>query len=131
MVKKRRIKTILIIEDEAEVRHFASRVLELDGYRVIGVGTAEEGLRLVKEGGISLVLLDLRLPGRNGWSVLEMFRDDSKLSKIPVVVFTASAGISQHDRALAVGAADYLIKPLSATELREAVGRVLNRRGKR
>ena len=130
MVKRRRTKTILIIEDDAEVRHFASRVLELDGYRVLGVETAEEGLRLVREGGISLVLLDLRLPGCNGWSVLTMFKDDPKLSKIPVVVFTASAGISQHDRALAVGAADYLIKPLSATELREAVGRVLNRRGR-
>lgn len=130
MAKRRRIKTILIIEDEAEVRHFASRVLELDGYRVLGVETADEGLRLVREGSISLVLLDLRLPGRDGWSVLAMSMDDPKLSTIPVVIFTASAGISQHDRALAMGAADYLVKPLSATELREAVGRVLNRRGR-
>ena len=131
MVKKRRIKTILIIEDEAEVRYFASRVLELDGYRTLGAETAEDGLRLARGGGISLVLLDLRLPGRDGWAVLAMFRDDPELSMIPVVLFTASAGVPQRDRALAMGAADYLVKPVSAGELREAVGRVLRRKRRR
>jgi adenylate cyclase len=121
-------KTVLIIEDETDVRNFASRVLELEGYNVLGVETGEAGLRLARADNVALVLLDLRLPGKDGWGVLEQMKREPKLSAIPVVVFTASEGVIQHDRALALGAADYLVKPLSASELREAVGRILRRK---
>ena len=80
---------------------------------------------MVREGRISLLLLDLRLPGRDGWSVLEQIQSEPALSAIPVIVFTASAGVSQRERALSMGAADYLIKPLSAARLKEAVARIL------
>jgi len=83
-------------------------------------------LRLAREHRIALMLLDLRLPGRDGWSVLLEMKSEPNLSAIPVIVFTASAGVPQRDRALGIGAVDYLIKPLSATGLREAVARVLN-----
>ena len=125
MVKSRKAKTVLIIEDDVEVRNFASRVLELEGYRVLEAGTAEEGLELVRRDGISLVLLDLRLPGQDGWVVLEQMKSETKLSAIPVIVFSASAGISKRGKALSMGAADYLVKPLSAMSLREAVARIL------
>ena len=120
------VKTILTIEDEAEVLTFVSRVLELEGYRVLQAEDGDTGLRLAREHHIALMLLDLRLPGRDGWSVLRAMKSELELSAIPVIVFTASAGVPQRDRALGMGAVDYLIKPLSVTSLREAVVRVLN-----
>ncbi|GAG01670.1 unnamed protein product [marine sediment metagenome] len=127
MAERPRRKTILVIEDEHEVRNFASRVLELEGYRVLQAEDSEEGMRLVREGRISLVLLDLRLPEHNGWAVLEQMKGEPELSAIPVIVFTASAGVSRRERALKMGAADYLVKPLSAARLRKAVARILHR----
>lgn len=127
MAKGYDTKTVLIIEDDSEVRNFASRVLELEGYRVLQAEDSEEGMKLVRRRRVSLVLLDLRLPGRDGWTMLEQIKGNSKLSIIPVIVFTASAGISQRERALSIGAADYLVKPLSAARLRKAVARVLHK----
>jgi len=128
MVKRPRRKTILVIEDEPEVCNFASRVLELEGYRVLQTGDSEEGMRLVRESRVSLVLLDLRLPGHNGWSILQEMKSDPELSAVPIIVFTASARASQQTKALKMGATDYLVKPLSAARLRKAVARVLLRK---
>lgn len=129
MEKECETKTVLIIEDEAEIRNFACRVLELEGYRILQAEDGEEGMRLVRGDRVSLVLLDLRLPGHDGWVVLEQIMAEPKLSAIPVVVFTASAGVSQRDRALSMGAIDYLVKPLSAARLKKDVARVLQQKG--
>jgi CheY-like chemotaxis protein len=128
MPKSLKEKTVLIIEDDADIRNFARRVLELEGYRVLQTETGDEGLRLARENKVNLALLDLRLPGSSGWAILEQIKSDPEISAIPVIVFTASYGMQQHDQALALGAADYLIKPLSATGLRKAVARVLKRK---
>ena len=125
MAKNREVKTVLVIEDEADVLTFASRVLELEGYHVLQAQDGTTGLRLARRNDIALVLLDLRLPGRDGWSVLQEMKGEPRLSVIPVIVFTASAGVSQRDRALGMGADDYLVKPLSAASLRKAVALVL------
>lgn len=125
IAKKGETKTVLIIEDEADVRDFAARVLELEGYHVLQAEDGDAGLRLASENPVALVLLDLRLPKRSGWSVLVLMKSEPRLSVIPVLVFTASAAVSQREKALKMGAADYLIKPLSTTRLKKAVTRVL------
>ncbi len=125
MNKRRETKTVLVIEDEADILKLTSRVLELEGYRVLQAKNSEEGMSLLRESPISLVLLDLRLPGCDGWVVLEQMKEDTALSVIPVIVFTASAGVPQRERALSMGATDYLVKPLSAATLRKAVARIL------
>jgi len=122
------IKTVLIIEDEADILNFASRVLELEGYHVLQAKDSDEGLRLVRESQVALVLLDLRLPGHDGWWVLDQMKKEPELSAILVIVFTVSAAVSQRDRALSMGAVDYLVKPLSETSLHKAVARALGRR---
>ena len=129
MAKTYAIKTVLVIEDEANVRKFACRVLELEGYHVLQAENDEEGMRLMRASQISLVLLDLRLPGHDGWSILEQMKNESALSAIPVIVFTASAGTPQQERAFSMGAADYLVKPLSAANLKKAVTHVLSQKG--
>ena len=128
MVNNPNGKTVLVIEDDANIQTFASRVLELEGYHVLQAETGNKGLRLARENKVNLVLLDLRLPDDSGWIILKQIKKDPELSAIPVIVFTASFGLPQHDQALAMGAADYLVKPLSANDLKNAVSRILRRR---
>lgn len=125
MAEKHNRETILVIEDEPEIRDFAARVCELEGYRVLQAEDGDTGLRLAEKNRVSLVLLDLRLPGHDGWAVLKQLKSDPELSSIPVVVFTASAAASQRNRALAEGATDYLVKPLSAANLIKAIASAL------
>ena len=122
MVKSRKVKTILVIEDEADIRRFARRLLELENYHVLEAADGNDGLKLMKENhNLSMILLDLRLPGRDGWVVMDEMKKDTKLSKIPVVVFSASAAEWQRKKALSKGAIGYLVKPLDAASLKQAV----------
>jgi CheY-like chemotaxis protein len=122
MAKGRQVKSVLVIEDEADIRRFIRRLLDLEGYQVFEAGDGNEGLRLIKRTrGLSLVLLDLRLPGYDGWVILDKMKHDPKLSAIPVVVFSASAAEQQRKKALSMGAVGYLVKPLDATSLKKAI----------
>lgn len=125
MGKKTRGNTVLCVEDEADIRSFACKVLTLEGYRYLEAETEEEIFRLLDEEDINLVLLDLVLVECDGWEILEKIKENPKTSAIPVIVCTASFGEPQQERALRMGAADYLIKPLSASVLKTAVARIL------
>jgi DNA-binding response OmpR family regulator len=129
MVKKHKVLTILIIEDEPDIQNFISRVLELEGYRVLKAGDGKTGLEIIRENPVALVLLDLRLPGPDGWSVLRELKRNPEFSKIPVVVLTAVAESVQRRRTLRMGAAQYLIKPLSAHSLSKSVAGILHQKG--
>ncbi len=118
-------KNVLIIEDVVEARNFVSRVLELEGHQVFQAESGNEGMKIIRAVPLDIVLLDLRLPGRGGWSVLAEVKRDSALSMVPVVVLTASAEALQREKALAMGVASYLVKPLSASRLRCVVAEIL------
>ena len=120
--------TVLVIEDDRDIRDFVSRVLELDGYRVLQAEDAATGLRLARESQVSLIVLDLRLPRRDGWHFLERRGKEPKLLAVPTVVFTASAGVSQREKALRMGATEYLIKPLSTERLKACIDRIVQSR---
>ena len=121
MKKGYKKKTILIIEDDVEIQTFSSKVLELEGYGTLVASSGEEGLLLLRENKADLLLLDLRLPGQSGWDVLKEIRNDPEIRTIPIIVFTASAAILQRMRAIDMGATSYLVKPLSAAELKNAI----------
>jgi DNA-binding response OmpR family regulator len=125
-MRKRKLKTILIIEDETDIRNFIARVLELEGYNVFGASDGMIGMEIIRDNSISLVILDLRLPGLDGWSILREIKCNPEFSKIPVVVLTAIAETMQRKRTLRMGATSYLIKPLSAHSLSRAVASVLH-----
>lgn len=127
MTGKHNHKTVLIIEDEADIRNFASRVLELEGYRVLEASDGETGMAIMRDNPVSLVLLDLRLPGRDGWSVLREIKCNPELSLTPVVVLTAITEAIQRKRTLRMGASRYLVKPLSAHSLSRAIVKILHR----
>ena len=124
-IKKRSLKTILIIEDEVEIRSFIARVLQLEGYSAREAGDGITGMEIIRENPIDLVLLDLRLPGPDGWSVLREIKRDPELAGIPVVVLTAIAETMQRRKTLRMGATSYLIKPLSARSLSLAIADIL------
>ena len=129
MTKKLEEKTVLVMEDEVDLRIFATRVLEMEGYRVLQAEDGQEGLELVRENReVDLVLLDLRMPRIDGWTVLSQLKSDPELSAIPVIVFSASAEPGQGKEALRMGAAGYLAKPVSAAGLRESVGCIFRKR---
>jgi DNA-binding response OmpR family regulator len=127
--RKPKVKTILIIEDDVDIQTFVSRVLELEGYLVLKAGDGKTGMEIIRENTIALVLLDLRLPGPDGWSILREVKHDPKLSKIPIVVLTAIAESVQRRRTLRMGAAQYLIKPLSAHSLSKSIASILHQKG--
>jgi DNA-binding response OmpR family regulator len=126
MARNRKAKTVLIIEDEADMQNFVSRVLELEGYRVFKASNGKMGMEIIRENPVALVVLDLRLPGPDGWSVLREIKGNPKFSEIPVVVLTAIAESLQRRRTLRMGAAKYLVKPLSAHSLSKAIAGILH-----
>jgi len=130
MTRKAKIHTILIIEDDLDIQNFISRVLELEGYRVIRASDGHTGMELINENHVSLVLLDLRLPGPDGWSILQEIKGNPALSEVPVVVLTAIAESVQQRRTLRMGATSYLIKPLSAHKLSKTVAGILHQEDK-
>lgn len=131
MARNRKAKTVLIIEDEADMQNFVSRVLELEGYRVFKASNAKTGMEIIRENPVALVVLDLRLPGPDGWSVLREIKGNPEFSEIPVVVLTAIAEPVQRRRTLRMGAAKYLVKPLSAHSLSRTIDSILHQGGSR
>ncbi|MCJ7604699.1 MAG: response regulator [Dehalococcoidales bacterium] len=120
--------TVLIIEDEADIREFISRVVELEGYRVLKAADGKTGLDLLREHRVMLILLDLRLPGLDGWTILRDIKNDPAFSHIPVIVLTAIAETMQRKRTIKMGASKYLVKPLSANRLSTAITAILAER---
>ncbi|MBN1161049.1 MAG: response regulator [Dehalococcoidales bacterium] len=126
MTKKSGKHTLLVIEDERDIQNFISRVLELEGYRVLRAFDGNSGLDIISCNIIDLILLDLRLPGLDGWSVLREIKRSREYSQIPVVVITAVAGSEERKQSLCMGAIQHLVKPLSARRLKRAIAVALN-----
>jgi len=125
MAKKTKGNTILFIEDEKDIRAFACKVLELEGYKCRQAKTADEALYLLTKEKIDLIILDLKLHDSDGWEVLQKLKTTPETAAIPVIICTASPIQHLKERALKIGAIDYLVEPLSANVLREAISRVL------
>lgn len=119
-------KTILCIEDEREMIDLFKIILGRRGYRVSGALGGEEGLQRAEEIEPDLILLDLMMPGMDGWEVLQRMRANEKLQKIPVIIVTAKS--QEIDRVLALHVAqvnDYVTKPFGPQDLIDSVNRVL------
>lgn len=103
-------KTILIIEDDKFLRELIVRKLIKEGYETLEAVDGEEGIKKVKEKNPDLVLLDLILPGIDGFEVLARMKDDPILASIPVVILSNLGQKEEVERGLKMGAIDYLIK---------------------
>ena len=118
-------KTILVIEDEPDLRQLSVWLLEAEGYRTLQAADGDEGLKIASEQPVDLILLDIKMPGRYGWSILTELKEKPESRDIPVILFTASADAGSKSKAIQMGAADYLIKPIDAQQFKECIARVL------
>jgi len=101
---------ILIIDDEATLRHMMARVLQGAGHEVTTAANGKEGLRLISEHSFDLIYLDIRMPDMSGLDVLKIIH--TNFPDLPVVLFTAQPDLHSALEALRQGATDYLLKPL-------------------
>ena len=105
---------VLVIEDDETIRAVLRRIAEVAGAEVIEAPSGEEGLRTLYERRPDVVVLDIGLPGLDGWQVLERIR---QLTDLPVVMVSAHDDELEKVRALQAGADDYVTKPFGAPEL--------------
>ena len=101
---------ILIIEDDRFLRELIARKLKNEGYEIAEAVDGEEGLKKIKEEKPDLVLLDLILPGIDGFEVLTRAKEDPVIAQIPVIILSNLGQREEIERGLKLGAIDYLVK---------------------
>jgi DNA-binding response OmpR family regulator len=114
-------RTVLIIEDEKLIIVSTQMVLEAAGFRVESATNGEDGIAKAKSLAPDLVLLDIMMPGIDGWETLTRLKRDAATSNIPVIIFTAREHARGHQKSAEMGAADYFRKPFEPDELIELV----------
>ncbi len=118
-------RTVLVVDDEADLLFTVGLALELAGYAVLKATTGEEALDVVAEHSPDVVVLDLRLPGIDGWEVLRRLGEGSEGPRMPVVVLSAQVDSVTAARAVDLGCRAYLAKPFRPAELARVVDGVL------
>jgi two-component system copper resistance phosphate regulon response regulator CusR len=116
----------LIVEDEAKTADYLRKGLSENGFVVDLAANGEDGLHLARTGDYDIIVLDVMMPGRDGWSVLQELR---RSQQTPVIFLTARDKVEDRVKGLELGADDYLLKPFAFSELLARI-RTLLRRGK-
>jgi CheY-like chemotaxis protein len=116
------VGSILVIDDDQDLREAITTALTDEGYQATAVGSAREALvRLREDVAPSLILLDMMMPGMDGWQFRLELQREPATAKIPIVILSGHQNV--RDAALALGAADYLRKPVRIESLLEVAGR--------
>lgn len=121
-------KRILCVDDEPEMVELLRLILGRRGYEIVGAHSGQEALETLEHESVDLILLDLMMPGMDGWEVVRRLRANEATASIPVIVVTAKS--QQVDRVLGlriVKVDEYITKPFSSQELLDAVQRVLHK----
>jgi len=119
-------QNILIVEDDRFLRELIVQKLSKEKYNVFEAVDGEEGIKKIKEEKPDLVLLDLILPGIDGFEVLSQAKEEPEVSKIPVIILSNLGQREDIERGLKLGAADYLIKAhFTPGEIIEKVKKIL------
>jgi two-component system cell cycle response regulator DivK len=121
------MKRVLIADDIETSRELIRTVLETSGYEVVEANDGLEALRYARLTRPDLIILDIHMPGADGFGVLAELRKDDDLAATPVMALTASAMDGDRQRALRAGFDGYVSKPIPLSVLREEVERLLRR----
>ena len=121
-------KTVLVIDDERNIRRTLSLVLEGEGYQVVSAETAEEGLAILANPAIpvDLAIFDVKLPKMSGLEALSRVRKDDALRDLPVIVISGHATVNDAVNAIKLGASDFFEKPLARERVLVSVRNVLD-----
>lgn len=115
------MKTILVADDSAVSRELVREALEEIGYRVVEAADGAEALAKALESAPDLALLDIRMPGLDGYATVRAMREDPRLAALPVLALTAFAMRGDDEKAVSAGFDGYLTKPIGIAALRAAV----------
>jgi CheY-like chemotaxis protein len=115
------MKTILVIEDNLEMRENTSEILGLNGYKVITAKNGKEGTELAQKNSIDLIICDIMMPVLDGYGVLHLLSKNPETASIPFIFLTAKSERSDFRKGMEMGADDYITKPFNDIELINAV----------
>lgn len=118
--------SLLIIEDETNIRRFVAANLAARGYKVQEAGDAEQGLEILRSSPPAALILDIRLPGMSGWDLLQLMTADAQLTRVPVIVMTASVTNVRFGENSYSNVVQWLVKPVSVHELIHAVKKAVS-----
>jgi len=119
--------TVLVIDDEAPIRLLCRVNLEAEGMDVLEAADGPSGLEKARSETPDVILLDVMMPGLDGWRVAEELLDDERTESIPIVFLTARAELRDRARGLDLGGLDYVTKPFNPVELATQLRRLLER----
>ena len=124
---------VLVIDDEAPIRLLCRVNLEAEHMEVLEAADGPSGLEAARAEKPDVILLDVMMPGLDGWRVAEELLDDARTSSIPIVFLTARAELRDRARGIDLGGVDYVTKPFNPVELAPLVRELLARvnRGER
>ena len=128
-------QTIMVVDDETTIREVVRKYLELEGYRVLEASTGPQALDLLREQKPNLIVLDLMLPGIDGFAITRSLRRSDEYAPlsaggdIPIVMLTARTDEADRIAGFELGADDYVVKPFSPRELVARIKAVLRRSG--
>jgi two-component system alkaline phosphatase synthesis response regulator PhoP len=124
---------VLVIDDEAPIRLLCRVNLEAEGMSVIEASDGPSGLDQAREEGPDVILLDVMMPGLDGWKVAEQLLEDERTHGIPIIFLTARAEFRDRAKGLDIGGVDYVTKPFNPLDLAPLVRNLLTRieRGER
>lgn len=116
-------RTVLLIEDNAQNRYLATFLLERNGYRVVAAVDGPEGIRKALELLPDLILLDIQLPGMDGYAVARALREMPALQQTPIVAVTSYAMVGDREKSLGAGCNGYIEKPINPDTFVAEIGR--------
>lgn len=106
---------ILVADDEENVRYLVESALQAQGFETVSTSDGMEALRIIDEGGIDVAVLDVMMPGMDGFTAVRRARESG--SKVPVIFLTARTSTDDRVQGLTIGGDDYLVKPFAVAEL--------------
>jgi DNA-binding response OmpR family regulator len=121
---------VLVIDDEAPIRLLCRVNLEAEGMEVLEAPDGSAGLEQARNHSPDVILLDVMMPGLDGWRVAEELLDDPTTEDIPIVFLTARAELRDRARGIDLGGVDYVTKPFNPVELAPLVRGLLDRVGR-
>ena len=119
--------TVLCVEDNSDNRILIRRVLNAEGYSVVEAGNAVQALAQLEAGGVDIILLDINMPGIDGYALTSRIRDMRQYSRVPIVAVTANAMRGDRERSIEAGCAGYIQKPIDIDTLAYQLNRLMAR----
>jgi len=118
-------KKVMIVDDEEDIRISVSQILEVCGYAVVKAENGMDCLQKLEKELPDLVILDIMMPGMNGWDVAARIKENEQWSKIPIVFLTAK-GDEMSIGMGSIASVEYIVKPFDVVKLKDSVQRILH-----